>query len=179
MSWRLIYVDGNQSCEIGRHHHTISVHRRYQRHLTDLAWRTRAVRIHLTVWKFRCRNGACGHQIFTERLPDLVAAYGRHTHRWATALRTIGLSLGGDGGARLAADARHAPGGSARPTCAPKGSRPGRCRSSWWARPPSGHARPRCMWTSCARSGRVSRGRMSHLWQGGAWSTSWTYPAGR
>ena len=72
-----------------------SVHSRYQRHLTDLPWGTRAIWIQLTVRKFRCRNRACGRRIFTERLPDLVAAYGRHTHRLATALRMIGLALGG------------------------------------------------------------------------------------
>jgi transposase len=83
-----------------------SVHSRYQRHLTDLAWGTRAVRIQLTVRKFRCRNRACGRRIFTERVPDLVAAYGRHTHRLATALRAIGLALGGCPGARLAARLR-------------------------------------------------------------------------
>jgi hypothetical protein len=82
------------------------VHSRYQRRLTDLPWGTRAVRIQLTTRKFRCRNRACGRRIFTERLPDLVAAYGRHTHRLAAALRAIGLALGGNGGARLAARLR-------------------------------------------------------------------------
>jgi transposase len=80
-----------------------SVHSRYQRRLTDLPWGTRAVRIQLTVRKFRCRNGACGRRIFTERVPELVAAYGRHTHRLVTILRAIGLALGGQPGARLAA----------------------------------------------------------------------------
>jgi zinc-finger of transposase IS204/IS1001/IS1096/IS1165 len=75
-----------------------SVHSRYQRHLTDLPWGTCAVRIQLTVRKFRCRNRGCRRRIFTERLPDLVAAYGRHTHRLATALRSIGLALGGNPG---------------------------------------------------------------------------------
>ncbi len=56
-----------------------SVHSRYQRHLADLPWGTRAVRIQLTVRKFRCRNQACERRIFTERVPDLVAAYSRHT----------------------------------------------------------------------------------------------------
>jgi len=74
--------------------------------VTDLPWGTRAVRIRLTVRKFRCRNQACERRLFTERLPDLVAAYGRHTHRLATALRAIGLALGGNGGARLAARLR-------------------------------------------------------------------------
>src|SRR5919108_3246502 len=80
-----------------------SVHSRYQRRLTDLPWGTQAVRIHLTVRKFRCRNRACGRRIFTERLSDLVAAYSRKTHRLATALRMIGMALGGEAGARLAA----------------------------------------------------------------------------
>ena len=33
-----------------------SIHSRYQRHLTDLPWGMRAVRIQLTVRKFLCRN---------------------------------------------------------------------------------------------------------------------------
>jgi DNA-binding NarL/FixJ family response regulator len=83
-----------------------SVHSRYQRHLTDLPWGTRAVHLQLTVRKFRCRNPTCARRMFTERLPDLVAAYGRHTHRLAAALRAIGLALGGNAGARLAAHLR-------------------------------------------------------------------------
>jgi transposase len=80
-----------------------SVHSRYQRRLTDLPWGTRAVRLQLTVRKFLCRNRACGRRIFTERLPELVAAYGRTTHRLVTSLRAIGMALGGQAGARLAA----------------------------------------------------------------------------
>src|SRR5262245_37506916 len=79
-----------------------SVHSRDQRRLSDLPWGRRAVRLPLTVRKFRCRHRACRRRIFTERVPDLVAAYGRHTHRLATALRAIGLALGGNMGARLA-----------------------------------------------------------------------------
>jgi transposase len=56
-----------------------SVHSHYRRRLTDLPWGRRAVRIRLTVRKFRCRNPACGRRIFTERVPDLAAPYGRHT----------------------------------------------------------------------------------------------------
>jgi transposase len=78
----------------------------YPRRLPDLPWGTRAVRIQLTARKFRCRNRACGRCIFTERLPDLVAAFGRQTHRLTTALRAIGLALGGNTGARLAARLR-------------------------------------------------------------------------
>jgi transposase len=61
------------------------------------------VRIHLTVRKFVCRNRACGRRIFTERLPDLVAPFARKTDRLITVLRAIGVALGGNAGARLAA----------------------------------------------------------------------------
>src|SRR5918996_576803 len=64
-----------------------SIHSRYQRCLTDLPWGTRVVRIQLMVRKFLCRTPTCARRIFTERLPDLVAAYGRQTRRLATALR--------------------------------------------------------------------------------------------
>jgi transposase len=39
-------------------------------------------------------------------VPGLVAVYGRHTHRLAATLRAIGLALGGNAGARLAARLR-------------------------------------------------------------------------
>lgn len=80
-----------------------AVHSRYQRYLTDLPWGTRPVRLHLTVRKFVCRNAACVRRIFTERLPDLVAAYARKTQRLVAVLQAIGLALGGQAGARLAA----------------------------------------------------------------------------
>jgi transposase len=83
-----------------------AVHSRYQRHLTDLPWGTRSVRIHLMVRKFICRNPSCARRIFTERLPDLVATYARKTYRLTTVLRAIGLALGGQAGARLAARLR-------------------------------------------------------------------------
>jgi transposase len=79
-----------------------SIHRRYQRHPTDLPWGTHAVRLQLTVRQFVCRNATCTRRIFTERLPDLVATYARKTHRLITALRAIGMALGGQAGARLA-----------------------------------------------------------------------------
>jgi hypothetical protein len=80
-----------------------SVHSRYQRHLTDLPWGTRVVRIHLIVRKFVCRDTSCTRRIFTERLPALVAPSARNTHRLTTVLRAIGIALGGQAGARLAA----------------------------------------------------------------------------
>jgi zinc-finger of transposase IS204/IS1001/IS1096/IS1165 len=52
-----------------------SIHSRYQRHLTDLPCGMHPVHIQLTVRKFVCRNPSCPRRIFTERVPDLVAAY--------------------------------------------------------------------------------------------------------
>jgi transposase len=79
-----------------------SIHSRYRRHLTDLPWGTCTVHIELRVRKFVCRNPHCERRIFTERLPELVAAYARKTRRLITILRTIGVALGGNAGARLA-----------------------------------------------------------------------------
>jgi transposase len=78
-----------------------SVHRRYQRRLTDLPWGTRPVRLQLTVRKFVCRHPSCRRRIFTARVPELVAAYARKTPRLVAALQAIGVALGGQAGARL------------------------------------------------------------------------------
>jgi transposase len=83
-----------------------SIHRRYQRHLTDLPWGTCTVRIQLRARKFVCQNPRGERRIFTERLPELVAAYARKTRRLITVLRAIGVALGGNAGARLAARLR-------------------------------------------------------------------------
>jgi transposase len=83
-----------------------SIHSRYQRHLTDLPWGTRAVHLRLTVRKFVCRNPTCARRMFTERLPALAAAYARKTDQLVAALRAIGVALGGNAGARLAARLR-------------------------------------------------------------------------
>jgi transposase len=82
------------------------VHSRYQRHLTDLPWGSLSVRIRLTVRKFVCRTATCARRIFTERLPALVAVSARRTCRLVTALWAIGIALGGNAGARLAARLR-------------------------------------------------------------------------
>jgi len=83
-----------------------AVHSRYQRHLADLPWGSLAVRLHLTVRKFVCRTAACARRIFTERLPDLAVPSARKTQRLIAALQAIGLALGGEAGARLAARLR-------------------------------------------------------------------------
>jgi transposase len=44
-----------------------SVHSRYQRHLTDLPWGARLVRLQLTVRKFVCRQPTCAADFSPER----------------------------------------------------------------------------------------------------------------
>src|SRR5215475_9206491 len=83
-----------------------SVHSRYQRRLADLPWGALAVHLQLLVRKFVCRNFTCARRIFTERLPDVAAPYARKTRRLVNALRAIGMALGGEAGARLAAHLR-------------------------------------------------------------------------
>jgi transposase len=83
-----------------------SVHSRYQRRLADLPWGLLAVHIQLLVRKFVCRHVTCVRRIFTERLPDVAAPYARKTLRLVNALQAIGLALGGQAGARLAARLR-------------------------------------------------------------------------
>jgi hypothetical protein len=60
------------------------------------------VRLELHTRRFRCRNSLCTKRVFCERLPQVVAHYGRKTARMEEALRFIGLLLGGEAGARAA-----------------------------------------------------------------------------
>jgi transposase len=83
-----------------------SGHRRYQRHLTDLPWGTRAVGIQRMTRQFVCRNPRCTRRRFTARLPALVAPSARKTPRLLTILQAIGIALGGQAGAQLAARLR-------------------------------------------------------------------------
>jgi transposase len=83
-----------------------TIHSRYQRYLTDLPWGTCTVRLQLRVRKFMCQNPRCERRIFTERLPEVVAAYARKTRRLMAVLRAVGVALGGNAGARLAARLR-------------------------------------------------------------------------
>jgi transposase len=76
------------------------LHSRYERQLADLPWGGIAVRLRLKTRKFFCRNEDCHRRIFCERLPAVVAPYGRHTLRLNEALTIIGLALGGCAGTR-------------------------------------------------------------------------------
>jgi transposase len=82
---------------------SLKVHSRYLRTLQDLPWRGKTVRIVWQSRKFRCERPDCQRQIFTERLPDLAVSHARKTCQLTEALQAIGLTCGGEGGARLAA----------------------------------------------------------------------------
>ena len=82
------------------------VHSRYQRHRTDLPWGSRSVCIRLTVRKCVCRQATCSRRMYTERRPARGAGWARRTCRLVAALQAIGMALGGNAGARLAAHLR-------------------------------------------------------------------------
>jgi transposase len=80
------------------------VHSQYRRTVADLPCQDRPVALRLRVRRFRCVDPACPQAIFCERLPGLLDAHARATARLTDAHRAVGLALGGEAGARLAAD---------------------------------------------------------------------------
>jgi transposase len=76
------------------------VHSYYTRTVADLPWQGVAVKLDLRTRRFRCRNSLCTKRVFCERLPRVVAYYGRKTMRLDDALRLIGFLLGGEAGSR-------------------------------------------------------------------------------
>jgi transposase len=65
---------------------------RYVREVADLPWMGCAVRLELHVRRFFCTNQDCARQIFTERLPNVVAPYARRTTRLSDILTLIGFA---------------------------------------------------------------------------------------
>src|SRR5437762_1990699 len=78
-----------------------SIHSRYTRMVADLPWAGRAVRLELHVRRFFCQNQECKNQIFTERLPEVVAPSARRTTRLCDLLTLIGFAMGGEAGNSL------------------------------------------------------------------------------
>jgi transposase len=84
------------------HRPSSRVHSYYIRTVADLPWHGVAVKLELRARRFRCKNSLCTKRVVCERLPRVVAHYGRKTIRLDDALRLIGLLLGGEAGARAA-----------------------------------------------------------------------------
>ena len=81
-----------------------SLHSRYIRQVADLPWHGVAVRLELHARKFRCGNELCRRKVFCERLPKVVESYARKTVRLSSVLTLLAFALGGEAGARTAAD---------------------------------------------------------------------------
>jgi transposase len=86
----------------GCRHRSTAVHSSYRRTVADMPIAGTHVFIHLHVRRFFCRYTACLRQIFAERFPTLVPVRGRHSLGVRSALRQVGLAVGGRAGARLA-----------------------------------------------------------------------------
>jgi transposase len=77
------------------------LHSQYERTLADLPWGDWCVKLGLGVRKLFCDNPRCTRQIFTERLPGVVAPWARKTARLCQRLTAIGVMRGGSAGSRL------------------------------------------------------------------------------
>lgn len=85
-------------------HSSDRVHARYRRTLADLAVGSRRVVLIVAARKFRCEQAGCDRHIFCERLDALAAVRGRTTTRLSDLHRLLGFALGGEPGARVAAE---------------------------------------------------------------------------
>ena len=80
------------------------VHGAYTRTLADLPWQGLAVVLRLRVRRFRCDQAGCPRRTFVERLDGLAAPRARRSRRLGALHLALGLALGGEAGARLAAE---------------------------------------------------------------------------
>jgi zinc-finger of transposase IS204/IS1001/IS1096/IS1165 len=79
------------------------VHGAYWRSLGDVACFGRPTLLLVRVRRFRCTAPACPRRTFAEPLSGVAQARARQTDRLRAVHRSIGLALGGNPGARLAA----------------------------------------------------------------------------
>jgi transposase len=79
-----------------------ALHSSYRRTVADLPLAGAQLVLHLQVRRFFCRHPACPQRIFAERFPTLVPVRGRPSLGACSALRHLGLAVGGRAGARLA-----------------------------------------------------------------------------
>jgi transposase len=82
-------------------HVSSRIHGRYTRRLADLPWSGRTVRLEIQVRRFVCLRQACPRKTFSEALPALAERFARRTTRLADLLLKLGLTAGGEAGARL------------------------------------------------------------------------------
>ena len=82
------------------------IHDRYMRQPVDLPWRGQKARLVVTVRRFRCLNSVCKRLSFAEDLGPALPPYARRTQEATDLLVDLALHAGGEGGARLAGQAR-------------------------------------------------------------------------
>jgi transposase len=80
-----------------------TLHSRYRRRLCDSPCRGQPLRLTLSAGKFICANDRCKQRVFCERLSGLAKPRARTSMDLTESHRSIGLALGGEAGARLAA----------------------------------------------------------------------------
>ena len=84
-------------------HETWRIHSRYTRRLAEEPAFGHRVRLQMTLRRFLCDRSACPRRIFVEPLDGFADRHARTTMRLAQTHGAIGLALGGEAGARLAA----------------------------------------------------------------------------
>lgn len=77
-----------------------SVHSRYMRCPQDLPCSGKAVRLRITLKRFRCNNKECPRKTFVEPLPELLAYRSQRTMRCGKIQYLLALGLGGECGSR-------------------------------------------------------------------------------
>jgi hypothetical protein len=78
-------------CALG-HRYSSRIHSRCVREMADLPWMGCAVHLELHARRFFCSNLECARQIFTERLPTVVAPYARRTTRLTDGFTLMGFA---------------------------------------------------------------------------------------
>ena len=84
-------------------HRSQRLHSHYRRTVADRPISGRVVVLSIRVRRFVCRTASCPRRIFAERLPNLVAPYAQRSYGLTAALQDIGVAMGGEAGARVAA----------------------------------------------------------------------------
>jgi transposase len=79
------------------------VHSSYARFAHDLPIQGRPALLRLTTRRFFCCTADCPRRVFCEQFPGLLAKHAQATTRLSDTHRALGLALGGEPGARLAA----------------------------------------------------------------------------
>jgi transposase len=82
-------------------HRSRAVHRAYRRTVADVPLAGAQLFLPLQGRRFFCQHATCPRRMFAERFPTLVPVRGRHSLGVCSALRHVGIAVGGRAEARL------------------------------------------------------------------------------